>query len=141
MTLRGAMILNGAAVIPIVYSNVAWLHHTALIFGIGALCAALATGATYLTQWALYCTWVNALFTDCAKTVNTDPATDTVEHDAVQEFFSPAAHRCTLVGCIVSILLLCLSLLAFALGLWEAQQALQKQTPQPQKYSQQQAIQ
>ena len=37
MALRGTMLLNGAAVIPIVYSKVEYLYPCAIIFGIGAL--------------------------------------------------------------------------------------------------------
>ncbi len=53
MALRGTMLLNGAAVIPIVYSKVEYLYPCAIIFGIGALLSACATSATYLTQWII----------------------------------------------------------------------------------------
>ena len=57
MALRGAMILNGAAIIPIVYSKVEYLYGTALWFGLGALLAACATSMTYLVQWAATTGW------------------------------------------------------------------------------------
>ena len=57
MALRGAMLLNGAGIIPIVYSQVDYLYDSALLFGLGALMAACASGATYLVQWAITTSW------------------------------------------------------------------------------------
>jgi hypothetical protein len=53
MALRGTMLLNGAAVIPIVYSKVEYLYSCAIVFGIGALLSACATSVAYLTQWII----------------------------------------------------------------------------------------
>lgn len=62
MALRGTMLLNGAAIIPIIYSKIEYLYPCAIIFAIGALLSACATSMTYLTQWLATSTWSMSLY-------------------------------------------------------------------------------
>lgn len=62
MALRGAFLLNAGCVIPIIYSKVTYLYPSARMFAIGALCAAIASGAAYISQSLITMTWNDDLF-------------------------------------------------------------------------------
>lgn len=118
MALRGAMLLNGAGIIPIVYSQVDYLYDSALLFGLGALMAACASGATYLVQWAITTSW------ECGEIYYPfrTSALDQGEVKAVRaaRFWSPKIPW--LRG--IAISLVCISLLCFGLGLYTAHSSI-----------------
>lgn len=68
MVLRGLMILNGTAIIPIIYSKVEYLYPCALIFALGSFFAACAASFTYLTQGMVFNMWSSAVFGDNFET-------------------------------------------------------------------------
>lgn len=78
MALRGTMLLNGAAIIPIVYSKSVFLYPCAITFGIGALLSALATSVTYLTQWGMQASWSPAIFVKL-------PTSGTLDEEVMKE--------------------------------------------------------
>ena len=118
MSLRGIMILNGAAIIPIVYSKVEYLYGTALWFGLGALLAACATSMTYLVQWASTTGWSIHFIRYPFRTL---PLPSEAEKGVRR------AHlwaSCVLPLRLIAMLLVVLSLGSFAWGLYQAHIAI-----------------
>lgn len=114
MALRGTMILNGAGIIPIVYSKVDYLYDTALLFGCGALCSVISSGVSYLVQWAITTHWDGSLIRYPFRTSSLAPEEEKAEL---------TASRCRRVvpwlrG--AAIVLVVFSLGCFAWGLYEA---------------------
>lgn len=127
MSLRGAMLLNGAAAVPIVYSKSIWLYSAAIWFGWGAFWAAVATGVTYLTQWMAFETWRRALGGNNFKISHVEKESREVRVD-IEE---PAPHWAVLWAKIfraLSILLVLASLFCFAGGLKEAYDLLDQRS-------------
>lgn len=118
MALRGTILLNGAAVIPIVYSKVEYLYSCAIIFGIGALLSACATSVTYLTQWiiTLHCDQAFIYYPFRASSLSPEEDRAVRRVHTLKKFLLPAR--------ISAMLLVAGSLLAFAYGLQEANSAI-----------------
>lgn len=114
MSLRGAMLLNGAGIIPIVYSKVDYLYETALVFGWGAFLAVCATGVAYLIQWRLTAYWNLAYIHYPFRTASLGPEEEKEER---------AARRFPLLVPflrLAAISLVVLSLGCFGYGLYHA---------------------
>lgn len=120
MSLRGALLLNGAVAGPIVYSKSIWLYSAAIWFGWGAFLAVVATGVTYLTQWMAFETWRRALGGNNFKISHVEKESREVSRVDIEE---PAPHWAVLWAKIfraLSILLVLASLFCFAGGLNKA---------------------
>lgn len=63
IVLNGSLLLNGAGIIPIVYSKVDFLYPAAIQFAWGALCSVCAASFGYLYQTLVTETWRSASFT------------------------------------------------------------------------------
>lgn len=114
MSLRGTMILNGAGIIPIVYSKVDYLYDTALLFGCGALCSVIASAVSYLVQWAITTHWDGSLIRYPFRTSSLSPEEEKAELTAIRCRSAVPWLRGT------AIVLVVLSLGCFARGLYEA---------------------
>lgn len=124
MALRGTLLLNGAAVIPIVYSKASDLYGCAILFGIGALLSVCASGTTYLTQWAITGEF-SPIFHVNAKTEAQVTALKKVER---------LAARCRPLEIFfrwLSILLVAASLAVFGYGLSAAHTATKEMNKMP----------
>ena len=124
MALRGTMLLNGAAVIPIVYSKSSGLYECAIFFGVGALLSACASGTAYLTQWAITGEFSPAFHMN-AKTEAEVAASKKAER---------LARRCRPLEKIsryLSIALVVASLVAFGCGLSTAYTATKEMNKMP----------
>ena len=113
MALRGTMLLNGAAVIPIVYSKSTDLYFCAMIFGIGAGLSVCASCLTYLTQWAITGSWQYALHMHAKSKEELENFNQSVQR----------AKRCDKISKILrigAIVAAALSLFAFGVGLYQA---------------------
>ena len=111
---NGALLLNGAAIIPIVYSKVDYLFSTAICFGMGAGFAVLAACMAYLAQWLITSVAWQAFFLTFRKhgalTRAEEKAALAAEHyNRLIKYFRSAG-----------IAFLLLSLAAFGNGLWQA---------------------
>lgn len=118
MALRGTMLLNGAAVIPIVYSKVEYLYSCAIIFGIGALLSACATSVAYLTQWIITSHCDQAFIYYPFRVSSLSPEEDRAVRrvHTLKKFLLPTR--------IFAMLLVAGSLLAFGIGLTSAYTAI-----------------
>ena len=113
MALRGTMLLNGAAVIPIVYAKSTDLYFCAMIFGIGAALSVCASCLTYLTQWAITGSWQYALHMHAKGKEELEKFNQSVQR----------AKRCEKISKILRIAAIgaaALSLFACAVGLHQA---------------------
>lgn len=113
MALRGTMLLNGAAVIPIVYSKSTVLYCCAITFGIGAALSACASCLTYFTQWAITETWKYALYMHAKSKEELENFNQSVQY----------AKRCARISNVLriaAIVAAALSLVAFGVGLYQA---------------------
>lgn len=119
MSLRGALLLNGAAAVPIVYSKSIWLYSAAIWFGWGAFLAVVATGVTYLTQWMAFETWRRALGGNNFKISHAEKEGRAVRVDIEEPAPYWAAFWIKIFRAL-SILLVLASLVCFAGGLKEA---------------------
>ncbi len=120
MLLRGTLILNGAAVIPIVYSKVELLYPSAIIFGIGALCSVIASSLAYITQAFVYKTWTPDLF----DLLRTEKITNPLDGKVYTRFFWAMETKkysiVSLIFTILTALFIILSFFAFMYGLYQA---------------------
>lgn len=114
MALRGTMILNGAGIIPIVYSKVDYLYDTALLFGCGALCSVISSGISYLVQWAITAHWDGSLIRYPFRTLSLAPEEEKAELTANRYRRAVPWLRGSAIALVV------LSLGCFAWGLYEA---------------------
>lgn len=119
MSLRGALLLNGATAVPIVYSKSIWLYSAAIWFGWGAFLAVVATGVTYLTQWMAFETWRRALGGNNFKISHAEKEGRAVRVDIEEPAPYWAAFWIKIFRAL-SILLVLASLVCFAGGLKEA---------------------
>lgn len=139
MALRGTMLLNGAAVIPIVYSKVEYLYPCAIVFGIGALLSACATSVAYLTQWIItsYCEQSFIYYPFRISSLNQEEGRTVQRAHTLLNFLLPVRF--------FAMILVAGSLFAFGFGLIEANTAIssmQKKQEQTQlTLSEQQKIQ
>lgn len=130
MSLRGAMLLNGAGVIPIVYSKVEYLYDSALLFGVGAFLAACASGMTYLVQWAVTSSWGSIFIQHPFRTSSLDQE----EAKGVQT--SSLAYQCVFPLRLAAIALVLASLGCFAWGLYAAHKTISSGYPEQKKQQQ-----
>ena len=113
MALRGTLLLNGAAVIPIVYAKSTDLYFCAIIFGIGAGLSVCASCLTYLTQWAITGTWQYALHMHANSAKEIEAFNKSIKHSLL-------CNKITNILRITAIVAAALSLVAFAVGLYQA---------------------
>lgn len=114
MTLRGAFWLNGACVVPIIYSKVTDFYAAALWFAGGAFAAALATGAAYIVQMLIMASWAPFL---------TKRVTDPFPKHIPCGFFRMTQATMDKWRLFPTILLLT-AYVCFGVGLWEAKGTL-----------------
>ena len=131
MALRGAFLLNAGCVIPIIYSKVTYLYPSARMFAIGALCAAIASGASYISQFLVTMTWNDDLFKTSFEAPY--PASYTVGRAQISRK-TIDCFRAVPVACVLA------AYLFFALGLakaWDFQPPPETTTEKTQNMSQQ----
>jgi len=127
MALRGAFALNGMAAIAVLYSPKIAAPYTVLMagyFATGALLAAIASGSTYLSQYAISLTWRKHLY---QSPQGQDAATQGKEQRRAERnasLFRIAAVALTLVA------YSCFGLGAYH-GYTQVKETAQKQAPQP----------
>lgn len=118
MACRGALLINGAAIIPIIYSKVIYLYTSAFIFGLGAAFAVLASCFSYITQWKITQSLEKILITYPFRTLSLDQAEDRAVLEAAQNFRRVRCFRWT------AFVFVALSIACFALALWQAYTAV-----------------
>lgn len=113
MALRGTMLLNGAAVVPIVYAKSTDLYSCAMIFGIGAALSVCASCLTYLTQWAITGSWQYAFHMHAKSKEELEEFNQSVQR-------AKLCNRRSKILRFAAIGAVALSLVAFCVGLRQA---------------------
>ena len=114
MSLRGAFILNGAAVVAIVSSSAEHLYPSAILFAWGALAAVVATGLSYISQYTVMKTWQHDLYAKESSGYR----------NSVKDL--TAIHKASIAAKVVSMAFIVVSSVLFAIGLHCASNVLQQ---------------
>ena len=109
MTLCGVVLINCAAVIPVVYlaKN---LHECVLMFSIGAFLGVVASGMAYLTQWAITGNYDNAFYTYVIEKNNDIAYTTMLEISRQYKKFIFTCKTISMILVIASLFMFCIGL-------------------------------
>lgn len=121
MSIRGALLLNGAGILPIIASKNDALYPAAFWFAIGALFAVMAAGLSYLCQWGITAGYQTNMY-DYPFRIAPLNQNQKIEVQNLN-YQAKCADQCWRRLAIAS---LAVSLVCFALGLWNAYGDLMK---------------
>ncbi len=116
MALWSTLLINGAAIIPIVYAKTEYLYPCAVIFGWGALFSVIATFSVYWAQRYASAAWATAFRVSASDAASyTEARAEKVLNNRKSSCFR-----------LVAAFLVVLSLGCFVFGLWKAGQITEK---------------